>query len=186
YPDRQHCLESRAPLRNKEANPKARRSRENEMEPPLTSRSCPERGHRARNRCRECDPGPDRSVTSNASGAVHERSFPLQPGKSCLTNTSQWPISARAALPIWEIRDLSLKPCLTSLYFGCWNSATRARAVGGPADQARPARQRPRVRSCRFPEGSYSANNSTLTVMEVFPTAITPRTNSTSCPWTGV
>src|SRR5436309_2818581 len=85
------------------------------MEPPLTSRSCPERGHRARNRCWECDPGPDRSVTSNASGAVHERSSPFQPGNSCLTNTSQRPISARAALPIWEIRDLSLKPMLADL-----------------------------------------------------------------------
>src|SRR5437660_6302064 len=47
---------------------------------------------------------------------------PLQPGKSCLTNSSQWPISARAALPIWEIRDLSLKPCLTTL---CLDAGTR-------------------------------------------------------------
>src|SRR5205814_10320478 len=115
YADQQHCIQNHEPLRHKEANPKARGSREDEVEPPVTARSCPERGHRARNRCWECDPGPDRSVTSSASGAVHERSSPLQPGNSCLTNTSQWPISARAALPIWEIRDLSLKQCLTSV-----------------------------------------------------------------------
>ena len=59
-------------------------------------------------------------------------------------------------------------------------------AVGRPRGSSA-STKRPRVHSCRFPESSCSANNFTSTFMEVFPTAITRATNSTSCPWwTGV
>ena len=60
-------------------------------------------------------------------------------------------------------------------------------AVGQPRRSSATSTKRPRVHSCRLPESSSSANNSTPTVVEVLPTAITRATSSTSCPWrTGV